>query len=169
MLDKLKKIKHISEYVEQKLAEIGEHNRSVGVDESDLINAAIAMNPWLVLCGVIAFILFLLPNTRRNMVTLNIGCLLIYSGVYIEKGLAEETLLQVLVDALASAYRKRPDAAEEQEVMSLQQASEQAEIKAIRAALIASEGRRTEAAQLLGISRKTLWEKVKHYEISVDV
>ncbi len=30
-----------------------------------------------------------------------------------EKGLAEETLLQVLVDALASAYRKRPDAADE--------------------------------------------------------
>jgi len=38
MLEKFKKIKHISEYVEQKLAEIGEHNRSAGVDESDLIN-----------------------------------------------------------------------------------------------------------------------------------
>ena len=38
MLEKFKKIKHISEYVDQKVAEIGEHNRSVGVDESDLIN-----------------------------------------------------------------------------------------------------------------------------------
>jgi len=41
-----------------------------------------------ILCSVIAFILFLVPATRRNMVTLNIGCLLIYAGVYIEKGMA---------------------------------------------------------------------------------
>jgi len=33
-------------------------------------------------------VLFLIPATRKNMVTLNIGCLLIYVGVYIEKGLA---------------------------------------------------------------------------------
>jgi len=52
--------------------------------------------------------------------------------------------------------------------MSLQQATEQAEIVAIRAALTASQGHRTEAAELLGISRKTLWEKVKHYRIIVD-
>ena len=38
--------------------------------------------------SVAAFILFLVPKTRMNMVTLNLGCLLIYSGVYIEKGLA---------------------------------------------------------------------------------
>jgi len=37
---------------------------------------------------VIAFLLFLFPATRRNLVTLNLGCLLIYAGVYIEKGLA---------------------------------------------------------------------------------
>jgi two-component system response regulator AtoC len=52
--------------------------------------------------------------------------------------------------------------------MSLQQATEQAEAEAIRAALTASQGHRTEAAELLGISRKTLWEKVKHYRIVVD-
>jgi molybdopterin-containing oxidoreductase family membrane subunit len=40
-----------------------------------------------VLCGVAAFLLFLLPRTRRNWVTLNIGCVLIYSSVYIEKGM----------------------------------------------------------------------------------
>ncbi len=39
-------------------------------------------------CSVIAFLLFLIPATRRNFVTLNLGCLLIYTGVYIEKGMA---------------------------------------------------------------------------------
>ncbi|MBA4378150.1 MAG: polysulfide reductase [Gemmatimonas sp.] len=39
-------------------------------------------------CSVAAFLLFLVPATRRRMVTLNLGCLLIYTGVYIEKGLA---------------------------------------------------------------------------------
>ncbi|MHC5211097.1 MAG: sulfate reduction electron transfer complex DsrMKJOP subunit DsrP [Planctomycetota bacterium] len=33
-----------------------------------------------------AFLLFLIPATRRNVITLNLGCLLIYIGVYIEKG-----------------------------------------------------------------------------------
>jgi molybdopterin-containing oxidoreductase family membrane subunit len=39
-------------------------------------------------CSVVAFLLFLFPATRRNLVTLNLGCLLIYTGVYIEKGMA---------------------------------------------------------------------------------
>jgi len=41
-----------------------------------------------IICSVVAFVLFLLPATRRNWFTLNLGCLLIYAGVYIEKGLA---------------------------------------------------------------------------------
>ena len=40
-----------------------------------------------VICGVLAFLLFLFPATRRNVVTLNLGCLLIYASVYIEKGM----------------------------------------------------------------------------------
>ncbi|HVN83283.1 MAG TPA: NrfD/PsrC family molybdoenzyme membrane anchor subunit [Candidatus Binatia bacterium] len=40
-----------------------------------------------VLCGISAFLLFLFPATRRNIVTLNLGCLLIYASVYIEKGM----------------------------------------------------------------------------------
>ena len=40
-----------------------------------------------VACGIAAFLLFLFPATRRNIVTLNLGCLLIYSSVYIEKGM----------------------------------------------------------------------------------
>jgi len=39
-------------------------------------------------CSALAFALFLVPVTRRNMFTLNLGCLLIYTGVYIEKGMA---------------------------------------------------------------------------------
>ena len=37
--------------------------------------------------NLLAFILFIVPAARRNRVTLNIGCLAIYAGVYIEKGM----------------------------------------------------------------------------------
>lgn len=40
-----------------------------------------------IIFGFVAFILFLVPRTRTNWVTLNIGCVLIYSSVYIEKGM----------------------------------------------------------------------------------
>jgi len=53
-------------------------------------------------------------------------------------------------------------------VEPLQRAVERAEIEAIRAALQSTKGRRAEAAELLGISRKTLWEKIKNLDISVD-
>ncbi len=55
------------------------------------INGHRALVPfaWVsLIASVIAFLLFLFPTTRRNLVTLNLGCLLIYSGVYIEKGMA---------------------------------------------------------------------------------
>jgi DNA-binding NtrC family response regulator len=64
--------------------------------------------------------------------------------------------------------RAGPEPAARTEAVSLQVATEQAEIAAIRAALAASNGHRTQAAELLGISRKTLWEKLKHYGISVE-
>ena len=41
-----------------------------------------------VVCSVVAFLIFLWPKTRRNPVTLNLGILMIYAGVYIEKGIA---------------------------------------------------------------------------------
>jgi DNA-binding NtrC family response regulator len=53
-------------------------------------------------------------------------------------------------------------------VEPLQRAVERAEAEAIRAALQSTNGRRAEAAELLGISRKTLWEKIKHLDVSVD-
>lgn len=37
--------------------------------------------------NITAFILFLLPRTRKNYITLNIGCVLIVIGVWIEKGM----------------------------------------------------------------------------------
>lgn len=46
-------------------------------------------------------------------------------------------------------------------VVKLQEAVARAEISAIRDALAATGGRRTKAADLLGVSRKTLWEKSK--------
>lgn len=43
---------------------------------------------WLsVIASVAAFLLFLIPTTRRNLVTLNLGCVLIFVGVYIEKSI----------------------------------------------------------------------------------
>lgn len=40
-----------------------------------------------------------------------------------------------------------------------------AEKKFLRSALLQSDGNRTEAARLLGISRKNLWEKMKFYDL----
>jgi DNA-binding NtrC family response regulator len=54
------------------------------------------------------------------------------------------------------------------EPLPLQQAVARAEIEAIRAALAATHGKRNEAAVLLGITRKTLWEKMRNYSIEVD-
>ena len=41
-----------------------------------------------IIMGCIAFVLFLIPKTRRNFLTLNIGAVLIYASVYVEKGIA---------------------------------------------------------------------------------
>ncbi len=40
-----------------------------------------------VACDFAAFLLLLIPATRKNPITLNLGCLLIYAGTYIEKGM----------------------------------------------------------------------------------
>lgn len=40
-----------------------------------------------VACDFTAFLLLLIPATRKNVITLNLGCLLIYAGTYIEKGM----------------------------------------------------------------------------------
>jgi molybdopterin-containing oxidoreductase family membrane subunit len=60
-----------------------------------------------VICSVFAFILFLIPATRKNFVTLNIGCLLIYGGVYIEKGMAM-VIPGLTPDTLGEIYEYAP-------------------------------------------------------------
>jgi two-component system response regulator HydG len=54
------------------------------------------------------------------------------------------------------------------QVSTLKLAVERAEADAVRAALAATQGRRSDAAGLLGVSRKTLWEKIKHHGIESD-
>ena len=52
-------------------------------------HSPIAIYAWTsLLFAVIAFVIFLVPATRRNFVTMNLGCVLIYFSVYIEKGIA---------------------------------------------------------------------------------
>jgi molybdopterin-containing oxidoreductase family membrane subunit len=54
------------------------------------IGEHVAIVPWMwlsVACSIVAFVLFLMPGTRRNVITLNLGCILIYTGVYLEKGM----------------------------------------------------------------------------------
>ena len=53
--------------------------------------------------------------------------------------------------------------------VSLHTAVSNAEIAAIRVALQATHGHRAEAAGLLGVTRKTLWEKMRLYEIDAPV
>jgi len=59
------------------------------------------------LCGLAAFILFLIPRTRKNWITLNLGCLLIYSSVYIEKGMGL-IIPGLTPDTLGDIYEYRP-------------------------------------------------------------
>ncbi len=78
---------------------------------------------------------------------------------------------KITVEELPAGLRTVPlqsRRAAPREVMTLQEAVERAEAEAIKAALAATEGRRTEAAQRLGVSRKTLWEKAKHYGLGVE-
>jgi molybdopterin-containing oxidoreductase family membrane subunit len=49
-----------------------------------------ALVPWIwtaMIFNLTAFLIFLIPETRKNHVTLVVGCILIFSGVYIEKGM----------------------------------------------------------------------------------
>ena len=51
-------------------------------------NKQIVVYSWSsIIMGWIAFVLFLIPSTRKNFVTLNIGIVMIYASVYVEKGI----------------------------------------------------------------------------------
>ncbi len=73
-----------------------------------------ALVPWTwlsVVFSVAALIIFLVPATRRNWVTLNIGCVLIYIGVYIEKGLSL-VIPGMTPDTLGEIYEYFPSTTE---------------------------------------------------------
>ena len=57
--------------------------------------------------NVTAFFLFLVPQTRENYVTLNIGCVLIFIGVYIEKGMGL-VIPGLVPDVLGEIYEYAP-------------------------------------------------------------
>jgi molybdopterin-containing oxidoreductase family membrane subunit len=64
-----------------------------------------------VICSVAAFILFIIPATRQNTLTLNIGCLLIYAGVYLEKGMGL-VIPGMTPDTLGEIYEYSPTLSE---------------------------------------------------------
>ena len=64
-----------------------------------------------VACSVVAFLLFLVPRTRRNVVTLNLGCVLIWIGVYLEKGMGL-IIPGLTPDTLGEIYEYAPSTTE---------------------------------------------------------
>jgi Ni/Fe-hydrogenase subunit HybB-like protein len=63
------------------------------------------------LFNITAFFLFLIPQTRENQVTLNIGCILIFIGVYIEKGMGL-VIPGFVPDVLGDFYEYSPTGTE---------------------------------------------------------
>ncbi|MHC4941629.1 MAG: sulfate reduction electron transfer complex DsrMKJOP subunit DsrP [Planctomycetota bacterium] len=48
----------------------------------------VSIYTWIsMVCSISAFFLFLIPGTRNHFPTMNLGCVLIFIGVYIEKGM----------------------------------------------------------------------------------
>jgi Ni/Fe-hydrogenase subunit HybB-like protein len=75
-------------------------------------HAAIVPYMWAsVGCSLAAFVLFLVPRTRRNVLTLNLGCALIWAGVYLEKGMGL-IIPGLTPDALGEIYEYFPSRAE---------------------------------------------------------
>jgi len=75
-------------------------------------HSAIAHYGWMsAIFNITAFFLLLIPATRKNVVTLNIGCFLIYMGVYIEKGIGL-VIPGLTPDALGEIYEYSPSVTE---------------------------------------------------------
>ncbi len=64
-----------------------------------------------VFCSVAAFVLFVVPKFRRNVILLNLGCVLIFAGVYIEKGMGL-VIPGMTPDTLGEIYEYTPTATE---------------------------------------------------------
>lgn len=73
-----------------------------------------ALVPWIwtaMIFNVIAFVLFLNPATRKNDVTLIMGCILVFIGVYIEKGMGL-VIPGFIPDVLHEIYEYAPSGIE---------------------------------------------------------
>lgn len=70
--------------------------------------------PWMwaaTIFNITAFCLFLLPRTRENFTTLNMGCVLVIMGVYIEKGMGL-VVPGFVPDTLGEIYEYSPTTSE---------------------------------------------------------
>jgi molybdopterin-containing oxidoreductase family membrane subunit len=70
--------------------------------------------PWIwfaTILNITAFFLFLFPRTRENFTTLNMGCLFIIVGVYIEKGMGL-VVPGFVPDTLGEIYEYTPSTPE---------------------------------------------------------
>jgi molybdopterin-containing oxidoreductase family membrane subunit len=73
-----------------------------------------ALVPWIwfaTILNITAFFLFLFPRTRENFTTLNMGCLFIIVGVYIEKGMGL-VVPGFVPDTLGEIYEYTPSTPE---------------------------------------------------------
>jgi molybdopterin-containing oxidoreductase family membrane subunit len=69
---------------------------------------AVAPFAWFaVAASFAAFLLFVIPRTRRNPLTLNLGCFLIFAGVFIEKGMGL-VIPGMTPDTLGEIYEYTP-------------------------------------------------------------
>ncbi|MFC2166127.1 sulfate reduction electron transfer complex DsrMKJOP subunit DsrP [Acidobacteriota bacterium] len=87
----------------------------VGVGE----NRDIVLYGWAsLIISIVAFLIFLIPSIRKNWIMLNIGAVLIWLGVYIEKGI---TLLipGFTPDVLGQIYIYRPSMTEVKVAMGI--------------------------------------------------
>ena len=77
-------------------------------------SGGLAIYAWTsVISTVIAFVLFVVPTTRKNFFTMNVGCVLLYIGVYIEKGIGL-VIPGLTPDTLGEIYPYQPTAHEVQ-------------------------------------------------------
>jgi molybdopterin-containing oxidoreductase family membrane subunit len=73
-----------------------------------------ALVPWIwtaMIFNFTAFLIFLIPETRRNNTTLVIGCVLVFVGVYVEKGMGL-VIPGFVPDVLHEIYEYVPSGAE---------------------------------------------------------
>jgi molybdopterin-containing oxidoreductase family membrane subunit len=79
-----------------------------GIGEHD----ALVPFAWLGLaCSLVAFFILLVPRTRKRFVTLNVGCVLVWIGVYVEKGMGL-VIAGMTPDALGEIYEYTPSLTE---------------------------------------------------------